>query len=158
MAVTHTDRGTGSELLYRLLAARDTAQVKVEPGVVDRAPFSRLYGRDLFEYRLCLDIDDQGVIILEPGAKRPKIDKITMLVAILEDESGGSWARCTLRAHNGKSWIATNYNMTRIGGSGRNARAYLSMFIDCDWLEALTLKLVDFLIEELSETGGAPWL
>ena len=158
MAVTHTDRGTGSELLYRLLAARDTAQVKVEPGVVDRAPFSRLYGRDLFEYRLCLEIDDQGVIILEPGAKRPKIDKITMIAAFCEDEFGGSWARCTLQTYDGKSWIATNYKMTRIGGPGRKAGDYLRMLTVCDKLEDLTLKLVDFLIEELSETGGAPWL
>lgn len=158
MAVTHTDRGTGSELLYRLLAARDTARVVVDPGLVDRAPFSRLYGHELFEYRLHLEIDDQGVIILEPGAKRPKIDKITMIAAFSEDESGGSWVRCTLLTHNGKSWISTNYKMTRIGGPGRKAGDYLRMLTVCDKLEDLTLKLVDFLIEDLSETGGAPWL
>ena len=158
MALTHTDRGTGSELLYRLLAARDTARVTVEPGIVDRAPFSRLYGRDLFEYRLCLAIDNQGVITLEPAPKRRKLDQITMVVAFCEDESGGSWARCTLQTYDGKSWAATNYKMAHIGGPGRRASDYLRMFIACDELEGLTLKLVDFLIEDLSEAGGAPWL
>ena len=158
MAVTHTERGTGSELLYRLLAARDTAQVTVEPGVVDRAPFSRLYGHGLFEYRLHLEIDDQGVITLEPGDKRLKMDKITMIATFSEDESGGSWVRCTLCTYNGKSWFLTNYKMARIGGPGRRASDYLHMFIACSELAELTLKLVDFLIEDLSETGGAPWL
>ena len=158
MAVTHTDRAKGPDMLYRLLAARDTARVEVDPGVIDRAPFSRLYGEVLFEYRLHLSIDDQGMITLEPGDKRPKMDKITMIATFLEDESGGSRVRCTLLTHNGKSWIATNYKMARIGGPGRNASAYLRMFIACSELEGLTLKLVDFLIEDLSETGGAPWL
>ena len=158
MAVTHTDRAKGPDMLYRLLAARDTAQVVVDPGVVDRAPFSRPYGDELFEYRLHLEVDDQGVITLDPGDKRPKMDKITMIAAFLEDECGGSWVRCTLLAHNGKSWIATNYKMARIGGPGRNASAYLRMFMACSELEDLTLKLVDYLIEDLSETGGAPWL
>ena len=158
MAVTHTERAKGPDMLYRLLAARDTARVEVDPGVIDRAPFSRLYGEVLFEYRLHLSIDDQGMITLEPGDKRPKMDKITMIAAFLEDESGGSWVRCTLRTYDGNSWIATNYKMTRIGGPGHNARAYLRMFIACDGLEELTLKLVDFLIEDLSEEGGAPWL
>ena len=158
MAVTHTDRAKGPDMLYRLLAARDTARVVVDTGLVDRAPFSRLYGHELFEYRLNLVVHDQGVITLEPGDKRPKMDKITMIAAFLEDESGGSWVRCTLLTHNGKSWIATNYKMARIGGPGRNASAYLHMFIACRELEGLTLKLVDFLIEDLSETGGVPWL
>lgn len=158
MAVTHTDRDKGPDMLYRLLAARDTARVVVDPGLVDRAPFSRLYGEVLFEYRIHLVIDDQGVITLEPGARRLKRDQITMIASFLEDESGGSRVRCTLQAHDGKSWIATNYKMTRIGGPGRKAGDYLRMFISCDKLKDLTLKLVDYLIEDLSDTGGAPWL
>ena len=158
MAVRHTEGVDCPDMLYRLLAARDTAQVKAHPGIVDRVPFSRLYGRDRFEYRLHLAVDDKGVITLEPGSRRLKTDKISMFVAVLEDEFRGSWVRCTLQTHDGNSWIATNYKMARIGGPGRNAGDYLRMFIVCDELEDLTLKLVDYLIEDLSDTGGAPWL
>ena len=158
MAVRHTERVDCPDMLYRLLAARDTAQVKAHPGIVDRVPFSRLYGRYRFEYRLHLAVDDKGVITLEPGSRRLKTDKITMIAAFLEDESSGSWVRCTLQTHDGNSWIATNYKMARIGGPGRNATDYLRMFLNCEELEELTLKLVDLLITDLTTGGGDPWL
>ena len=158
MAVTHTEGVDCPDMLYRLLAARDTAQVVVDPGLVDRSPFSRLYGHELFEYRLHLAIDDQGMITLEPGDKRPKMDKITMIVSIAEDECGGSWAYATLQVYDGKSWIATPRKMARIGGRARNATAYLRMFLNCEELEDLTLKLVDLLITDLTTGDGDPWL
>ena len=158
MAVRHTEGVDCPDMLYRLLAARDTAQVKAHPGIVDRVPFSRLYGRDRFEYRLHLAVDDKGVITLEPGSRRLKTDKISMIVTVLEDEFRGSWVRCTLQTHDGNSWIATNYKMARIGGPARNATAYLRMFLNCEELEELTLKLVDLLITDLTTGGGDPWL
>ena len=158
MAVTHTEGVDCPDMLYRLLAARDTAQVEANPGIVDRVPFSRLYGRMLFEYRLHLAIDDQGAITIEPGDKRPKMDKITMIAEVAEDECGGSWAYATLLTHDGKSWIATPSKMARIGGPARNATAYLRMFLNCEELEGLTLKLVDLLITDLTTGGGDPWL
>ena len=158
MAVRHTEGAAGSDLLYRLLAARDTAQVEAHPGIVDRVPFSRLYGMELFEYRLHLTINDQGVIKLEPGNKRRKMEQITMIVSVAEDKCGGSWAYAGLQVHDGNSWISTPRNMTRIGGLARNATAYLRMFLNCEELEKLTLKLVDLLITDLTTRGGAPWL
>ncbi len=158
MAVTHTDRAKGPDLLYRLLAARDTAQVKAHQGIVNRVPFSRLYGRMLFEYRLHLAIDDQGVIKLEPGNKRRKMEQITMIVSVSETEGGESWAYATLQAHDGKSWIATPRKMAHIGGPARYATSYLRMFLNCEELEELTLKLVDMLITDLTTGGGDTWL
>ena len=169
MTVTHTDRAKGPDMLYRLLAARDTAQVEAHPGIVDRVPFShpgivdrvpfsRLYGRLLFEYRLHLSIDDQGVITLEPGNKRRRMEQITMIVSVSETEGGESWAYATLQVHDGKSWIATPRQMAHIGGPARNATAYLRMFLNCEELERLTLKLVDLLITDLTTGGGDPWL
>ena len=158
MAVTHTDRAKGPDMLYRLLAARDTAQVKAHQGIVDRVPFSRLDGMQLFEYRLHLAINDQGVIKLEPGNKRRKMEQITMIVSVAEDKCGGSWAYAGLQVHDGNSWISTPRNMTRIGGPARNATTYLRMFLNCEELEKLTLKLVDLLITDLTTGGGDPWL
>ena len=159
MAVTHTDRAKGLDMLYRLLAARDTARVKAHPGIVDRVPFSRLYGRWLFEYRLHLDIDDQGVITLEPGNKRRKMEQITMIVSVSDAEGGESWAHATLQVHDGKSWrIATPRKMAHIGGPARYATSYLRMFLNCEELEELTLKLVDLLITDMTTGGDDPWL
>lgn len=158
MAVRHTEGVDCPDMLYRLLAARDTAKVTAHPGIVDRVPFSRLYGRMLFEYRLHLAIDDQGVIKLEPGNKRRKMEQITMIVAVDEDEGGGSWANVTLQVHDGNSWIATPRKMARIGGPARNATSYLRMFLNCEEIEELTLKLVDLLITDLTTGGGDPWL
>lgn len=158
MAVRHTEGGDCPDMLYRLLAARDTAQVTAHPGIVDRVPFSRLYGRPLFEYRLHLAIDDQGVIKLEPGNKRRRMEQITMIVSVSEDEGGESWAYATLQVHDGNSWIATPRTMAHIGGPARNATAYLRMFLNCEELEGLTLKLVDLLITDLTTGGGDPWL
>ena len=162
MAVRHTEGGDCPDMLYRLLAARDTAQVKAHPGIVDRVPFSRpfsrLYGRLLFEYRLHLAIDDQGVIKLEPGNKRRKMEQITMIVSVSEAEGGESWADATLQVHDGNSWIATPRKMAHIGGPARNATDYLRMFLNCEELEELTLKLVNLLITDLTTGGGDPWL
>ena len=164
MAVRHTEGGDCPDMLYRLLAARDTAKVKAHPGIVDRVPFSRLYGgllfdygRLLFEYRLHLAIDDQGVIKLEPGNKRRKIEQITMIVSVAESR-GESWAVATLPVHDGNSWIATPRKLAPIGGPGRNATDYLRMFLNCEELEELTLKLVNLLITDLTTGGGDPWL
>lgn len=158
MAVTHTEGVDCPDMLYRLLAARDTAQVTAHPGIVDRVPFSRLYGRLLFEYRLHLAIDDQGVIKLEPGNKRRRMEQITMIVSVSEAEGGESWAYATLQVHDGKSWISTPRTMAHIGGPARNSTAYLRMFLNCEELEELTLKLVDLLITDLTTGGGDPWL
>ena len=158
MAVRLTEGVDCPDMLYRLLAARDTAQVKAHPGIVDRVPFSRLYGRMLFEYRLHLAIDDQGVIKLEPGNKRRKMEQITMIVSVSEAEGGESWAHAALQVHDGKSWIITPHKMAHIGGPARNATTYLRMFLNCDELEGLTLKLVDLLIEDMTTGGGDPWL
>ena len=158
MAVRHTEVVDCPDLLYRLLAARDTAQVEAHPGIVDRVPFSRLYGMQLFEYRLHLAINDQGVIKLEPGNKRRKMEQITMIVSVAEDECGGSWAYARLQVHDGNSWISTPLKMTRIGGPARYATDYLRMFLNCEELEELTLKLVDLLITDLTTGGGDPWL
>lgn len=165
MAVRHTEGGDCPDMLYRLLAARDTAKVKAHPGIVDRVPFSRIYGRLLFdygrllfEYRLHLAIDDQGVIKLEPGNKRRKMEQITMIVSVSEAEGGESWAEATLQVHDGNSWIATPRKMAHIGGPARNATDYLRMFLNCEELEELTLKLVNLLITDLTTGGGDPWL
>ena len=158
MAVRHTEGVDCPDMLYRLLAARDTAQVKAHPGIVDRVPFSRLDGMQLFEYRLHLAINDQGVIKLEPGNKRRKMEQITMIVSIAEDKCGGSWAYAGLQVHDGNSWISTPRNMAHIGGPARNATTYLRMFLNYDELEGLTLKLVDLLIEDMTTGGGDPWL
>ena len=158
MAVRHTEGVDCPDMLYRLLAARDTAQVKAHPGIVDRVPFSRLYGRMLFEYRLYLAIDDQGVIKLEPGNQRRKMEPITMIVSVSEAEGGESWAHAALQVHDGKSWIVTPHKMAHIGGPARNATTYLRMFLNYDELEGLTLKLVDLLIEDMTTRGGDPWL
>ena len=158
MAVRHTEGGDCPDMLYRLLAARDTAKVTAHPGIVDRVPISRLYGRLLFEYRLHLAIDDQGVIKLEPGNKRRKMEQITMIVSVSDAEGGESWAYARLQVHDGNSWIATPLQMAHIGGPARNATAYLSMFLNFEELEKLTLKLVDLLITDLTTGGGDPWL
>lgn len=139
------------------MAARDTAQVKAHQGIVDRVPFSRLYGRMLL-YRLHLNIDDKGVINLEPGNKRLKMEQITMIVAVDDGGGVGFWADVTLQVHDGKSWIETPSRLTRIGGSARNATTYLRMFLNCEELEELTLKLVDLLITDLTTGGGDRWL
>ena len=157
MAVRHTEGGDCPDMLYRLLAARDTAKVKAHPGIVDRVPFSRLDGRLLFEYRLHLAIDDQGVIKLEPGNKRRKMEQITMIVSVAESR-GESWAVATLQVHDGNSWIATPRKLAPIGGPGRNATDYLRMFLNCEELEELTLRLVNLLITDLTTGGGDPWL
>ena len=169
MAVRHTEGVDCPDMLYRLLAARDTAQVKAHPGIVDRVPFSRpgivdrvpfsrLYGRLLFEYRLLLAIDDQGVITLEPGNKRRMMEQITMIVSVSESDGGESWANAGLQVHDGNSWIATPRTMAHIGGPACNATAYLRMFLNCEELEGFTLKLVDLLITDLTTGGGDPWL
>lgn len=157
MAVRHTEGVDCPDMLYRLLAARDTAQVKAHPGIVNRVPFSRLYG-GLLLYRLHLAIDDQGVIKLEPGNKRRKMEQITMIVSVSEAEGGESWADATLQVHDGNSWIATPREMAHIGGPARNATDYLRMFLNCEELEELTLKLVNLLITDLTTGGGDPWL
>ena len=158
MAVRHTEGVDCPDMLYRLLAARDTARVKAHQGIVGRVPFSRLYGSMLL-YRLHLNIDDKGVINLEPGNKRLKMERITMIVSVLEAEGGESWAYATLQVHDGKSWIATPRKMVRIGGGpARNATAYLRMFLNCEELEELTLKLVDQLITDTTTGGDDPWL
>ena len=163
MAVRHTEGVDCPDMLYRLLAARDTAQVKAHPGIVDRVPFSRLYGRLLFEYRLHLAIDDQGVITLEPGNKHRRMEQITMVVSVeeisvSEIEGVKSWAFATLQVHDGNSWITTPFRTAHIGGPARNATVYLRMFLNCEELEELSLNLVDLLITDLTTGGGDPWL
>lgn len=158
MAVTHTDRAKGPDMLYRLLLARDRCMVVLSPELetADLLTSAWVSETSLTEhYEVELMVSDDGVVTVEPRriGTRAVREPLTMVTAVRGTRRDGAYtatisAHLKLRSRN--SWRVNAYTEESVDELGffPASMSLRNHLLEPEYLSNLVLRHIQRLIEE----------